>query len=89
VLRGQAVFVLGLANNVTIWLRMSAGKRRTRKNKRPGKLLLKVLSDMLRCADDRYRNENPAQGIGYPMFTLERLLDAAEIMRNAGLDFYA
>ncbi len=38
--------------------------------------------------DDRYRNAYPAQGIGYPMFTLERLLDAAEILRIAGFDPY-
>jgi hypothetical protein len=37
---------------------------------------------------DRFRNSNPLQGIGYPMFTLERLIDSAEIMRNAGLDPY-
>jgi hypothetical protein len=34
--------------------------------------------------DDRYRNAVPLQGIGYPMFTLERLFDSAEIMRIAG-----
>jgi hypothetical protein len=38
--------------------------------------------------DDRYRNADPSQGIGYPMFTLERLFDAAEILRNAGYDPY-
>jgi hypothetical protein len=38
--------------------------------------------------DDRFRNENAGQGIGYPMFTLERLLDAAELLRNAGFDPY-
>lgn len=38
--------------------------------------------------DDRYRNADPGQGIGYPMFTLERLYDAAEILRNAGFDPY-
>jgi len=38
--------------------------------------------------DDRYRNADPGKGIGYPMFTLERLYDAAEIMRNAGYDPY-
>jgi hypothetical protein len=37
---------------------------------------------------DRYRNGNPLQGIGYPMFTLERLIDAAEVMRIAGFDPY-
>jgi len=38
--------------------------------------------------DDRYRNADPAQGIGYPMFSLERLFDAAEILRIAGYDPY-
>jgi len=38
--------------------------------------------------DDRYRNADPGQGIGYPMFTLERLYDAAEILRNGGFDPY-
>jgi hypothetical protein len=38
--------------------------------------------------DDRYRNADPSQRIGYPMFTLERLFDAAEILRNAGYDPY-
>jgi hypothetical protein len=38
--------------------------------------------------DDRYRNENPSHGIGYPMFTLERLFDMAELMRIAGFDAY-
>ena len=37
---------------------------------------------------DRFRNANPSQGIGYPMFTLERLFDAAEIMQIAGFDPY-
>jgi hypothetical protein len=37
---------------------------------------------------DRGRNANPLQGIGYPMFTLERLFDAAEILRIAGYDPY-
>jgi hypothetical protein len=37
---------------------------------------------------DRGRNANPLQGIGYPMFTLERLFDAAEILRTAGFDPY-
>ena len=37
---------------------------------------------------DRFRNFNPGQGIGYPMFTLERLVDSAEILRNAGFDPY-
>lgn len=38
---------------------------------------------------DRGRNANPLQGIGYPMFTLERLFDSAEVLRNAGFDPYA
>jgi hypothetical protein len=38
---------------------------------------------------DRFRNADPAKGIGYPMFTLERLFDAAELMRIAGFDPYA
>jgi hypothetical protein len=38
--------------------------------------------------DDRYRNSDPGQGIGYPMFTLERLYDAAEILRAAGFAPY-
>jgi hypothetical protein len=38
--------------------------------------------------EDRYRNANPLQGIGYPMGTLEHLFSAAEIMRNAGIDAY-
>jgi hypothetical protein len=37
---------------------------------------------------DRFRNAKPGQGIGYPMFTLERLLDTAELMRIAGFDPY-
>jgi hypothetical protein len=37
---------------------------------------------------DRYRNGNPLQGIGYPMFTLERLINSAEVMRIAGFDPY-
>jgi hypothetical protein len=37
---------------------------------------------------DRFRNAKPGQGIGYPMFTLERLFDAAELMRIAGFDPY-
>jgi hypothetical protein len=37
---------------------------------------------------DRGRNATPLQGIGYPMFTLERLIDAAEMMRIAGFDPY-
>jgi hypothetical protein len=38
--------------------------------------------------DDRFRNKDAAQGIGYAMFTLERLFDTAEILRNAGFDPY-
>ncbi len=38
--------------------------------------------------EDRYRNASPLQGIGYPMFALGHLLDAAEILRNAGIDAY-
>lgn len=37
---------------------------------------------------DRGRNATPLQGIGYPMFTLERLIDGAEILRIAGFDPY-
>jgi hypothetical protein len=38
--------------------------------------------------NDRYRNDNPLQGIGYAMGTLEWLFDAAEILRIAGFDPY-
>jgi hypothetical protein len=41
--------------------------------------------------DDRFRNKGEhgdGQGVGYPMFTLERLVDAAEILRIAGYDPY-
>jgi hypothetical protein len=38
---------------------------------------------------DRYRNLGLLQTFGYPMFTLERLIDAAEVLRNAGFDPYA
>jgi hypothetical protein len=38
--------------------------------------------------EDRYRNKGPGQGIGYPMFTLERLVNVAEILRVAGFDAY-
>jgi hypothetical protein len=38
--------------------------------------------------DDRYRNADAGKGIGYPMFTLERIYDAAEILRIAGFDPY-
>jgi hypothetical protein len=37
---------------------------------------------------DRFRNAKAGQGIGYPMFTLERLFDAAELMQIAGFDPY-
>jgi hypothetical protein len=37
---------------------------------------------------DRFRNAEAGKGIGYPMFTLERLFDAAELMRIAGFDPY-
>jgi hypothetical protein len=37
---------------------------------------------------DRYRNDGPLQGIGYPMFTLQRLIDGAEVLRIAGFDPY-
>jgi hypothetical protein len=37
---------------------------------------------------DRFRNAAPGKGIAYPMFTLERLFDAAELMRIAGFDPY-
>jgi hypothetical protein len=39
--------------------------------------------------DDRFRNKLAGQGIGYSMFTLERLVNAAEILRIAGYDAYA
>jgi hypothetical protein len=38
--------------------------------------------------DDRFRNKDAVQGIGYPMFTLERLINATEILRLAGFDPY-
>ena len=37
---------------------------------------------------DRFRNAEPGKGFAYPMFTLERLFDAAELMRIAGFDPY-
>jgi len=37
---------------------------------------------------DRFRNAKAGQGIGYPMFTLERLFDAVELMQIAGFDPY-
>jgi hypothetical protein len=39
--------------------------------------------------NDRYRHDNPAQTIGYPMGSLEGLYMAAEVMKIAGLDAYA
>jgi hypothetical protein len=39
--------------------------------------------------NDRYRNDNPLQGIGYPMGTLGWLFESAEILRNAGYDPYS
>lgn len=38
--------------------------------------------------DDRFRNKGTAQAFGYPMFTLERLINATEILRLAGFDPY-
>ena len=38
--------------------------------------------------NDRYRNANALQGIGYATFTLERMIDAAEVLRRAGFDPY-
>jgi hypothetical protein len=38
---------------------------------------------------DRYRNVGLLQTFGYPMFSLERMIDAAEVLRNAGFDPYA
>jgi hypothetical protein len=38
--------------------------------------------------NDRFRDLNPLQGIGYPVYTLEHLYDSAEILRIAGLDAY-
>ena len=37
---------------------------------------------------DRYRNDNPLQGIGYSMGTLKGLISVAEILRSAGFDPY-
>jgi hypothetical protein len=39
--------------------------------------------------NDRYRHDNPAQTIGYPMGSLQGLYVAAELMKNTGLDAYA
>jgi hypothetical protein len=38
--------------------------------------------------EDRYRNANPLQGIGYPAGVLSWLFASAELMRNAGFDAY-
>jgi len=38
--------------------------------------------------DDRFRNKGTAQAFGYPMFTLERLINGTEILRLAGFDPY-
>jgi hypothetical protein len=38
--------------------------------------------------EDRYRNANPLQGIGYSMGTLGGLINMAEILRIAGFDSY-
>lgn len=38
--------------------------------------------------NDRFRNLNPLQGMGYPVYTLEHLFSAAEILRIAGFDAY-
>ncbi len=37
---------------------------------------------------DRFRNDNPLQGIGYPMGTLRGLIIIAELLRGAGFDSY-
>jgi hypothetical protein len=39
--------------------------------------------------NDRYRNLNPLQSIGYAMGTLMSMFGAAEVMRIAGIDAYA
>jgi hypothetical protein len=39
--------------------------------------------------NDRYRHDNPAQTIGYPMGSLQGLYMAAELLKNAGLNAYA
>lgn len=38
--------------------------------------------------NDRYRHDNPAQTIGYPMGSLQGLYMAAELMKTAGLNAY-
>ncbi|MDI9846574.1 hypothetical protein QM467_00720 [Rhodoblastus sp. 17X3] len=39
--------------------------------------------------DDRYRNANPAQAIGYSAGVVTHMYRAAEILKIAGFDFYA
>jgi hypothetical protein len=39
--------------------------------------------------NDRYRHDNPAQTIGYPMGSLQGLYMAAELMKTTGFDAYA
>ena len=39
--------------------------------------------------NDRYRHDNPAQTVGYPMGSLQGLYMAAEVMKIAGLNSYA
>jgi len=39
--------------------------------------------------NDRYRNSNPSQGIGYPMGTLQWLFMIGESLRIAGFDAYS
>jgi hypothetical protein len=39
--------------------------------------------------NDRYRNLNPLQSIGYSMATLMSMFETAEVMRIAGIDAYA
>jgi hypothetical protein len=41
-----------------------------------------------RWIDDRFRNKDAAQGFAYPIFILERLINATEIIRLAGFDPY-
>ncbi len=39
--------------------------------------------------DDRFRNLNPLQGIGYSMGALEHIFAAADILKSAGFDAYS
>jgi len=39
--------------------------------------------------NDRYRHDNPAQTIGYPMGSLQGLYTAAELMKSVGFDAYS